>query len=100
MLKQGETVDIISISEDWLEIKQKDEKTGWIASWHTTYENNTIHSNMEVVSKVNHLNIRSGSSTSSEVLATMNAGDEATIVGNEGTWANELNKRNKWMGTY
>ncbi len=81
-LKNGDRVEVLSTDGDWLKIEN-----GWIASWLTSADNRTSGTAKTVVSQVNQLNIRSAPSVGSAVLGRMDAGDEATMTGENGEWA-------------
>ena len=97
-LNKDEKVDVVSTSEDWLEIKAGD-KTGWIASWLTANSDvGELHS--VITSQVNSLNVRSEPSLDSKVLGQMNAGDEATLSSTKDNWAHiQLNGNAGWVHT-
>ena len=53
-----------------------------------------------IVSRVDSLNVRSGPSIGSAILGRMNAGDEATMTGRDGSWAQVVvNGTNGWVHT-
>lgn len=87
-LQKGAQVSVISQSEDWFEI-EFDGGTGWIASWLTksiAAEASTETPEGTAVSKVDRLNVRAQADLSAAVLAQMNAGDQAVVIGQSGDW--------------
>jgi len=96
-LKKDEKVEIVSTSGDWLEIKSGN-KTGWIASWHTSNGGSTGNSGAKIVSNVNNLNVRSEPSTNSTVLGQMSAGNQASLLQTEGSWSKvHVDGMNGWV---
>lgn len=84
-LKRGEQVEIISTSDDWLKVNYKG-RTGWIASWLTTTNNQRPNELTEIVSQTDALNFRASPSVNAPILTRMNAGDKATLISREGEW--------------
>lgn len=99
-LKKGEQLEVISVSEEWLQVKYKD-RTGWVASWLTaSTDSNKNATNTKIVSQVNSLNVRSDASIGAAVLGKMNAGDEALMIGSEEDWIQiDLNGISGWVHT-
>lgn len=85
-LKKGERVEVLSTDGDWLKIRNGN-MDGWVASWLTSAETRTDETEKTIVSRVNHLNIRSAPTIGSAVLGRMDAGDEATMTHEDGEWA-------------
>ena len=87
-LSQGETVTVISQSDEWYEVNI-DGETGWIASWLTTSAEAASSSEaagQTVVSTVDRLNVRAQPDLSSSVLTQMNAGEQAAVIQESGDW--------------
>lgn len=98
-LKKGDQIDVLATSGDWLQISVGNE-TGWIASWLTTTGKKNGTSASTIVSRVDSLNIRSGPSVNSAILGRMDAGDEAAMIGRDGSWAQvSVNGTNGWVHT-
>ena len=96
-LKQGQEVEVVSKSGDWLEIRVN-EQLGWIASWLTESVNQSANTDTIIVSRVNQLNVRSGPSTGSAVISKMQAGEEAVQNGQDGEWISVIfNGMNGWV---
>ncbi|WJY28210.1 N-acetylmuramoyl-L-alanine amidase [Sporosarcina trichiuri] len=85
-LSDGQTVDVIGHSGDWLKISG-DGETGWIAAWLTKKGNASETAGKTVVSRVDSLNIRSGPSTNSAVIGKLRSGEPADLLGYDGEWA-------------
>lgn len=87
-LQKGAQVSVISQSDEWYEI-EFDGGTGWIASWLTqsiSAETSSETPEGTAVSKVDRLNVRAQADLSASVLAQMNAGDQASVIGQSGDW--------------
>lgn len=87
-LQKGAQVSVISQSDDWFEI-EFDGGTGWIASWLTqsiSAEASSETPEGTAVSTVDRLNVRAQADLSASVLAQMNAGDQASVIGQSGDW--------------
>lgn len=87
-LEKGDKVTILSQSGDWFEI-ESDSGTGWIASWLTAKTSNgepKTASAKTAVSTVDRLNVRAEPELSASVLAQMNAGEGAAVIGETGDW--------------
>ncbi|MCJ1908724.1 SH3 domain-containing protein [Planococcus ruber] len=87
-LSKGETVNVVSQSDEWYEVNI-DGETGWIASWLTTSaksDSGSSASGETAVSTVDRLNVRAQPDLSSSVLTQMNAGEQATIIQQAGDW--------------
>ncbi|WP_438311124.1 SH3 domain-containing protein [Sporosarcina sp. FA9] len=83
--KRGESLTILATSDEWVQINYGN-GTGWIASWLITTNAETSKKTSTVVSRVDLLNIRSGPSVGSSILGRMNAGDEAKMIDQNGSW--------------
>ncbi len=97
-LKKGDQTKILSTSGDWLQVEYKDQ-TGYIASW-LTASTTEASTNRQVVSQVDHLNVRATPSVGATVLGRMDAGDEAKLIKQDGSWAFvNFNGMNGWVHT-
>ncbi len=90
-LKQGETVTIISESNQWFEITFSNNKKGWVASWYIERTTNQPPSSAPISDKTvkilhNGTNIRSGAATTTSVVTRANEGDTFKIIATEGDW--------------
>lgn len=98
-LKNGERVNVLAASGDWLQI-QSEHHEGWIASWLTSSDSTAEITVLEILSRVDGLNVRATPTTGSAVLARMNAGDKAIMTGQDGQWAAiEFNGIAGWVHT-
>lgn len=96
-LKQGQQVEVVSKSGDWLEVRVNNQ-LGWIASWLTESVNQSENKDTIIVSRVNQLNVRSGPSTGSAVITKMQAGEEAVKNGQDAEWISvTFNGVNGWV---
>lgn len=99
-LKRGEQVKIISTSDEWLQVKYK-EQSGWIASWLTAFPHdgkNTPIEQTEIISKTDALNFRENPSVNAPILTRMNAGDKATLLNRQGDWLQiQFNGSKGWV---
>lgn len=84
-MKRGESVDILSTSNDWLEIRLG-ASTGWIASWLVTSEESLDSQPKNIISKVNALNIRTEPSINAAIIGQLSAGEEALMTGQTDKW--------------
>jgi N-acetylmuramoyl-L-alanine amidase len=87
-LEKGEKVTVVSQSGDWLQIESGG-GTGWIASWLTAKSNAgeaKSASGKNAVSTVDRLNVRAEPDVSASVLAQMNAGEGAKVIGESDGW--------------
>lgn len=87
-LKKGDKVTIVSQSGDWFEIESGG-GTGWIASWLTAKASGGEQKSANgknAVSTVDRLNVRSEPDLAASVLAQMNAGDGAKVIGESDGW--------------
>lgn len=87
-LTKGETVTVISQSDEWYEVEIGGE-TGWIASWLTASAEKASGSKASgrtAVSTVDRLNVRAQPDLSSSVLTQMDAGEGATVIQQTGDW--------------
>ncbi|MBD8069312.1 SH3 domain-containing protein [Bacillus sp. PS06] len=93
-LKKGNSVTIVSESNDWLEIQLSNGNKGWVASWYierkvsptTPSTGSSTEQGNSVKILSNGTNIRSGASTTTNVIARANEGDTYKIVSTEGDW--------------
>ncbi len=90
-LKQGNKVTIHEEVNNWSHITLPNGNKGWIASWYLDVQLDSQHetpNNSESTVKIlyNGTNIRSGSSTSTSVVARANEGDSFALVAKEGDW--------------
>lgn len=83
-LKKGDKVTVTGQEGDWLKIQSGD-MTGWVASWLTSSISEKS-SAKKAVSSVDRLNVRAQPDLSASVLAQMNAGDQAELIGETGDW--------------
>lgn len=96
-LKKGEPIKILATSDEWVQINYGT-GTGWIASWLITTNAETSKKPSIVVSRVDRLNIRSGPSIGSSILGRMNAGDEAKMIDQNGSWTQiVINNTTGWI---
>ncbi|MFD1927331.1 SH3 domain-containing protein [Sporosarcina siberiensis] len=95
--KRGESLTILATSDEWIQIKHGN-GTGWIASWLVTMNTTASKKSSLVVSRVDRLNIRSGPSVGSSILGRMNAGDEAKMIDQNGSWTQIIiNNTTGWI---
>jgi N-acetylmuramoyl-L-alanine amidase len=92
---QGDIVQILQENSQWCEVLLPNNKTGWVASWYLeknkeSQSPTTPIDTGELSAKVKILhsgsNIRSGPSTSTEVVLRANEGDTFSILAVEGDW--------------
>lgn len=90
-LKQGNKVTIQEEVNNWSHITLPNGSKGWVASWYLdvqldtpTETPNKAESTVKIL--YNGTNIRSGSSTSTSVVARANEGDSFAMVAKEGDW--------------
>ncbi|MGN7295591.1 SH3 domain-containing protein [Ferdinandcohnia sp. SAFN-114] len=90
-LKQGNKVTIHEEVNNWSHITLPNGNKGWVASWYLDVQLDSQRetpNNSESTVKIlyNGTNIRSGSSTSTSVVARANEGDSFAMVAKEGDW--------------
>ncbi|MCM3758139.1 N-acetylmuramoyl-L-alanine amidase [Sporosarcina aquimarina] len=85
-LKNGQNVQVIDRSDDWLQI-MVDGETGWIASWLTKSYDSGSNDGKTIVSRVDSLNIRSSPSIASAAIGKLRSGDLAELIEYQGEWA-------------
>ncbi|MGG3573746.1 SH3 domain-containing protein [Bacillus gobiensis] len=84
---RDQTYPIVSEKDDWVEIQFSPTVKGWVASW--LVEKNQAEqsvNNNEVTSNATNLRIRSGPSTSHEILGAFPNGQKAKALEKNGDW--------------
>ncbi len=82
-LKQGESYSVIKKQDDWIKIRLNNDKKAWVASWLVSEINSTENEGRVTSEK---LRVRSGPSTSDEVLGSLKKGEQVKIVKQDGEW--------------
>lgn len=97
-LKQNDRIEVVSTSGEWLKVKYKN-RTGWIASWLTTSENqSTSAKSTEIISQTDALNFRETPSVDAPIITRMNAGDKAILLSRNGDWLHvQFNGVDGWV---
>jgi N-acetylmuramoyl-L-alanine amidase len=92
-VKRGEQYQIVKEKDDWIEIKLSFGQTGWIVNWLVTKDDEASSgpeatSTGSKIAKVNtdQLRIRSGPGTSFPMIASLNQGQEVTILDQNENW--------------
>ncbi len=97
-LKHGKQLEVLSSSDDWLQVNY-DGRTGWVASWLTSYtEESAPTKHTEIISQTDALNFRSNPSIDAPILTRMSAGERATLLSRNGEWLYvQLNGTKGWV---
>src|SRR5690606_5520165 len=90
-VKKGEIYPVLKMEGNWVEIQMDGNKTGWVYSFYGHLSNETAATKTDssvgtVTVQTNGTNIRTQASTSAEVAARANAGDQLTVVAKQGDW--------------
>lgn len=86
-LKMGDQMLVLKEQGDWLKVRRGTSE-GWVASWYTKQlGEKKKQTGQVVISKVDRLNIRSQPSIDAAVLTKLSAGDQATLLSEQGNWA-------------
>ena len=96
-LKKNEPLTKIEQKGDWVKVSSGN-TTGWVAAWliKSVKIENTV--SKQVISQVDHLNIRKEPSTSASVISQLFTGQKATYIMESGDWIQiEYNKFTGWV---
>jgi N-acetylmuramoyl-L-alanine amidase len=85
-VKKGTKVSILNEVNNWYEIKLDHQRTGWIAGWYVSLEEQSKSTVQTVTLLYNGTNLRSGPSTSYKVIARGNKGDQFSVTEKVGQW--------------
>lgn len=90
-VKKGEIYPVLELAGNWVKIQLDGNKTGWVYSFYGHLSNETVEtktdSSIETVTvQTNGTNIRTQASTSSEVVARANAGEQLAVLAKQGDW--------------
>lgn len=90
-VKKGGIYPVLQLEGNWVQIGLEDNKTGWVYSFYGHLSNETVEtktaSSVETVTvQTNGTNIRTQASTSAEVAARANAGDQLAVLAQQGDW--------------
>ena len=84
-LKKNDPLTKIEQKGDWVKVSHND-KVGWVASWLVQSINKETITLKEVISQVDHLNVRKEPTTSASVLTQLFVGQKATYIKESGDW--------------
>jgi len=84
-VRRGDTLTVISHENGWYKIKLSTGQVGYIADWLATPSDSNSVSKTAIV-QVDHLNIRSADSATSQVLGQLNTNDEIQVINQTGDW--------------
>lgn len=87
-LKSGESYIVEERQDDWIKIKLKNKKKAWVANWLVS-EKDTNSSKFEEYQGIvttKNLKVRSGPSTSNEILDRLAKGQSVMIIDKENEW--------------
>ncbi|OHX54284.1 N-acetylmuramoyl-L-alanine amidase [Planococcus salinarum] len=90
-VKKGEIYPVLKLEGNWVQIQLDDNKTGWVYSFYGHLSNETVEKKTDsstgtVTVQTNGTNMRTQATTSSEVAARANAGDQLAVVAKQGDW--------------
>lgn len=90
-VKKGEIYPVLELAGNWVKIQLENDKTGWVYSFYGHLSNQTAETKSDtsvktVTVQTNGTNVRSQASTSSEVAARVNAGDQLPVLAKQGDW--------------
>ena len=90
-VKKGEIYTVLELEGNWVKIQLDGNKTGWVYSFYGHLSNETVEKKTDssvdtVTIQTNGTNIRTQASTSSDVAARANAGDQLTVLAKQGDW--------------
>ncbi|WP_422123082.1 SH3 domain-containing protein [Planococcus sp. X10-3] len=91
IVKKGEIYPVLELAGNWVKIQLDGNKAGWVYSFYGHLSNETVEkktdSSVETVTvQTNGTNIRTQATTSAEVAARANAGDQLTVTAKQGDW--------------
>ena len=96
-LKKNDTLTKIEQKGDWIKVSASN-MTGWVAAWLIKTSNKEPSISKQVVSQVDHLNIRKEPSTSASILSQLFIGKKATYIKESGDWIQiEYNNYTGWV---
>lgn len=90
-VKKGEIYPVLKLEGNWVQIGMDGNKTGWVYSFYGHLSNQSVEKKTDssgetVTVQTNGTNIRTQASTSSEVAARANAGEQLAVVAKQGDW--------------
>ncbi len=96
-LKKNDPLKKIEQKGDWIKVSSSN-TTGWVAAWLIKTNNSNPSISKQVVSQVDHLNIRKEPSTSASILSQLFTGKKATYIKESGDWIQiEYNNYTGWV---
>src|SRR5699024_1147901 len=84
-VRRGDTLIVISHENGWYKIKLSTGQVEYIADWLATPSDSNSVSKTTIV-QVNHLNIRSADSATSQVFGQLKTNDEIQVINQTGDW--------------
>ncbi|WP_171016648.1 N-acetylmuramoyl-L-alanine amidase [Pseudalkalibacillus caeni] len=92
---KNETFSVIDRQKDWIKIKLKSGRNGWIAGWLT--ENSTSEQDT-VTPKIKNLNVRKGPGTNYGLLGKIQPNDKYSVITSTDSWVKISYKgRDAWV---
>jgi N-acetylmuramoyl-L-alanine amidase len=90
-VQKGDTFQILSEKDDWMQIELKNGKKGWVANWLISVQQDfststAFKKGMNVSVNTNGLRVRTGPSTNYGVVGTLIKGESATVTEINGDW--------------
>ncbi len=96
-IKKNDPLTMIEQKGDWIKVSAHN-TTGWVAAWLIKPVNIKSTGTKQVVSQVDHLNIRKEPSTSASVLSQLFTGQKATYIMESGEWIQiQYNQLTGWV---
>ena len=96
-LKKNDLLTKIDQNGDWIKVSTSN-TIGWVAAWLIKSVNSETSVSKQVISQVDHLNIRKEPSTSASVLSQLFTGQKASYIKESGDWVQiEYNKFTGWV---
>lgn len=86
--KRGDRFSVIDEKSDWIQVSLNSSgKKGWVAAWLVKkHSSNEVSASKNGIVTVNQLRVRSGPSTSYQVVTTLSQGATVTIIKTESNW--------------
>lgn len=85
---KNDTYKVIGEKNGWLKIKLPDGRTGYIAGWLTSYNNNYFsEGNQGYKRTTDELNLRTGPSADNQRIATLKKGESITVIETVDGWS-------------
>ncbi|RXT14760.1 SH3 domain-containing protein [Ammoniphilus sp. CFH 90114] len=85
-VKENQTFPVLQTKDNWIQILLDDNLKGWIASWHVEVKQSGTTSSTYVTPMLEVLNVRSGPSTSFQVIEQITNTESYVRLESQGDW--------------